>query len=60
MRPRTQKRRPGFSRVTRKASGTTMRFVVSYCSGMPSKHFRRSSAHLPRCDLCGSMPRMTR
>ena len=38
----------------------TMRFILSYGSGMPSKTLRRSIAHLPRCVLCGIMPRIVR
>ena len=36
IRPRFVKRRPGLKRVTRRASGTTIRFFLSYGGGMPS------------------------
>jgi hypothetical protein len=31
-------------RITRSASGTTLRFILSYGAGMPSKHLSRLSA----------------
>jgi hypothetical protein len=52
--------RPGFNRRTRKASGTTIRFFLSYGEGTPSKSFRRSRAAVPRELLWGTMPLMAR
>jgi hypothetical protein len=43
--------RPGFRRRTRRASGTTMRFLRSYGGGTPSKSLRRSRAAAPRAVL---------
>lgn len=52
--------RPGFSRSTLKASGTTMRFFLSYGGGTPSNNFKRSKAAAPRGVLWGTMPLMAR
>ena len=42
------------------ASGTTARFTVAYCGGMPSYALKRSNAAAPRFVLWGTMPRTVR
>jgi len=59
-RPRVQYLRPGLRRRTRRACGTTMRFLWSYGGGTPSNVFRRSIAAAPRAVLCGIIPRTVR
>lgn len=58
--PTVQYFRPGCSRSTRSACGTTTRFLRSYGGGMPSKVLRRCIAAAPRAVLCGIMPRTVR
>ena len=51
---------PGFNLSTRRASGTTILFFLSYGGGTPSYNLRRSKAAAPRAVLWGTMPRMAR